>query len=124
MLQKSNIYWQEVPVFIVTLLLTMSGIVKASGHHPMAAHFATIGFGPYLFALGNAETLLALLFVLPLSRKAGLLFLTAYFGGAIAVELPHQMAGGPAVVLTLIWITAYLSNPLLFKNGPQTFVNA
>lgn len=108
----------------MALLLTASGIVKASGHHPMANHFAEIGFGPYLSVLGMAEILLAVLFTLPFGRKAGLLFLTAYFGGAIAVELPHQMAGGPAVVLALIWTAAYVSNPALFKNSRQKLANA
>ena len=103
----------------MAFLITTSGIVKASGHHPMAAHFAEIGFRPYVSALGIAEMLMASLFVFPFGRKAGLLLITAYFGGAIAVELPHRMAGGPAAVLVLVWVAAYVSNPALFRNRQQ-----
>jgi hypothetical protein len=48
--------------------------------------------------------------------KLGFLLLTAYFCGAMAVELSHgNIFIFPAIILTLIWIAAFLRDPSIFK---------
>jgi len=58
---------------------------------------------------------LAALFLYPRTIRIGFLLLTAYFGGAIAVEITHGTFIVPAIILTLIWIAAYLRKPDIFK---------
>ena len=98
------------PAFIVVSLLIISGGLKISGYHPMRLHFVELGVDDYLGLLGAAEILFALLFLFPATTRLGLLLLTAYFGGAIAIEIPYHMVAGPAIPLALIWIAAYISN--------------
>ena len=79
----------------------------------MLLHFVEMGIDDYMKLFGLAEIIFALLFLLPATSKIGLLFLTAYFGGAIAMELPYGMAAAPAVPLALIWLTAFIHRPSL-----------
>ncbi|HET9430878.1 MAG TPA: hypothetical protein VFO70_06865, partial [Chitinophagaceae bacterium] len=60
----------------------------------------------------------------PRSMRIGLLLLTGYFGGAMAVELSHGIIFiAPGIILSLVWIIAYLrdseiygrSNPAMVK---------
>src|SRR5690348_7018368 len=101
----------KVPALIIASFLLVSGVLKISGLHPMQSHFDHIGLGQYVWMFGVIEIIAAVLFMLPFTRKAGLLLLTAYFGGAIATELPHQMIGAPIIVLLLVWIAAYIRDP-------------
>jgi len=48
--------------------------------------------------------------------RLGFLLLTAWFGGAIAVELSHGNAFiFPAVILTILWIAAFLRDRSILK---------
>jgi hypothetical protein len=50
------------------------------------------------------------------TMRIGLLLLTAYFGGAMAVELSHGPNFMlPAAILSTVWIGAYLRDPYLFR---------
>jgi hypothetical protein len=102
------------PGFIVVSLLIISGMLKLSGHHPMLLHFVELGVDEYLGLLGVAEIILALLFLFPPTTRVGLLLLTAYFGGAIAMEIPYHMVFGPAIPLIMVWIAAFIREPKLF----------
>jgi len=113
-----------IPTFLMVALLVVSGCLKISGHHPMLLHFVQLGLDGQLPILGSAEILFGLLFLFPATSKLGLLLLTAYFGGAIAIEIPYHMMAGPAVPLILIWIAAFLRQRSVFieikrNNSPQ-----
>jgi hypothetical protein len=103
-----------IPTFLVVALLIISGGLKISGLHPMLLHFVQLGIDDYLPVLGGAEIFFALLFLFPATSKLGLLLLTAYFGGAIAIEIPYHMMAGPGVPLVLIWIAAFVREPMFF----------
>ena len=83
----------------------------------MLLHFVQLGVDDYLSLLGAAEILFGLLFLHPLTTRLGLLLLTAYFGGAIAMELPYDMVAGPAIPLVFIWIAAFTRQPALFMDS-------
>jgi len=103
-----------IPTILIVSLLIISGGLKLTPYHPMLLHFVQLGFDAYLPLLGIAEISFALLFLFPVTARLGLLLLTAYFGGAIAIEIPYQMVAGPAVPLGLIWIAAFIRQPSLF----------
>lgn len=72
--------------------------------------FARLGFpDQYATAIGVAEIIGVVLFCIPRTAIIGLLFFSAYLGGATALQL---RIGGPAwfsVMLGLImWVSAYL----------------
>jgi hypothetical protein len=108
-----------IPTFLIVALLAISGFLKISGHHPMILHFVQLGIDGWLPALGNAEILFALLYLFPATSRLGLLLLTAYFGGAMAIEIPYHMMAGPAVPLVLIWIAAFIRQRSIFIKTKQ-----
>src|SRR5688572_22760447 len=99
------------PAFIVVSFLIISGMLKISGYHPMLLHFVELRVDDYLGLLGAAEIVFSLLFLFPATTRLGLLLLTAYFGGAIAMEIPYHMALGPAIPLMLVWISTFINQP-------------
>jgi hypothetical protein len=115
--KKHNL--KMIPTFLIVALLTISGFLKISGHHPMILHFVQLGIDGWLPALGGAEILFALLFLFPATSRLGLLLLSAYLGGAMAIEIPYHMMAGPAVPLVLIWIAAFIRQRSLFMKTRQ-----
>ena len=103
-----------IPTFLIVALLIISGGLKITKFHPMLLHFVELGIDGQLPLLGIAEIIFALLFLFPATSKFGLLLLTAYFGGAMAIEIPYRMMAGPAVPLALIWIAAFVRQPSFF----------
>ena len=102
------------PSFLAVSFLIISGGLKISGYHPMRLHFVELGVDDYLSVLGLAEIFFGLLFLNPSTKRLGLLLLTAYFGGAIAMEIPYGMAAGPAIFLVFIWIAAFVRQRGIF----------
>ena len=110
---KSILIW--IPSTIAALLICIVATGKLSRLPQIVTIYSKIGLLPYLTILGAAELIFTTLFLLPRTAKIGFLLLTAYFGGAIAVELSHGAAVVfPAIILTIIWISAYLREPSLF----------
>ena len=103
-----------IPSFLVVSLLIISGGLKISGYHPMRLHFVELGVDDYLIFLGVAEIVFGLIFLHPYTKRVGILLLTAYFGGAIAMEIPYNMVAGPAVPLVLIWVAAFVRQRTIF----------
>jgi hypothetical protein len=100
--------------------------------HPAGpvAYMGYLGYeGDRLFLIATLELLTAVAFLLPSTRSAGLLLVSAYFGGAIAAHLAnHAFTGGgpfltfnanhhflgtlPAtVLLASAWIGVWLRHP-------------
>ena len=103
-----------IPTFFVIVILMISGLLKITGYHPMLPHFTEMGLHPYVKLLGTLEIAFALLFGLSKTSKLGLLLLTAYFGGAMAAEIPYHMLVAPFMPLALTWIAAFVRQPSLF----------
>ena len=54
----------------------------------------------------------ALLLLVPPTRSVGLLLVSGLLGGAIATHMQHgQSYVGPAVLLVLVWLGAWLRHP-------------
>jgi hypothetical protein len=78
--------------------------------------FSKSGMLPYMKGLGITELLFVSLFLWPRSLRIGFFLLTAYFGGAMAVELSqHIFFIMPAVILAMVWLAAWLRDASLFS---------
>src|SRR5580765_784884 len=96
-----------------SLVLIASAGAKLAHVPKVVAELGALGFGgTRLTRIAITEVVSALLFLLPLSRSAGLLLVSAYLGGAIATHVQHgQSFLQPAMILTLLWLGAWLRNP-------------
>lgn len=100
---------------LVTSMVVMSGIMKLSGLKEAVDTLTKVGVGEYITLLGIMEIVFAGLFIYPATRKLGVLFLTAYFAGAMATDLSHGMPViNAAFTLTLVWIAAFLNDRSIF----------
>lgn len=100
-------------VFFTGFVLVASSIAKFAHVPKLVNELAAMGFdGDRLLAIAFLELACALLFVIPLTRSAGLLLVSAYLGGAIATHVQHgQPFIQPAMILALNWIGVWLRNP-------------
>jgi hypothetical protein len=110
---KNILKW--IPSVLVALQLTVSAILKFISFPFLVQAFTEIGLVNYLAVFGCAEITLAILFLYSRTMRIGFLLITAYFGGAIATEMSHGGFIAPVVILTLVWIGAYLRKPELFR---------
>jgi len=112
---------------LVTLILIMSAASKIAFVPQLVDIFSKIGLLSYIKILGITELLFLSIFLWRNTRKLGLLLLTGYFGGAMAVEMSHgTFFIAPAAILALIWITAYLYDEKIFvseRNHASTSVS-
>lgn len=74
---------------------------------------AASGFaGERLTFIAVLEVFCAVLFLIPSTRAAGLLLVSAFLGGAIATHLQHgQSVAQPGVFLEVLWLGAWLRHP-------------
>jgi len=101
---------------LITLIITTAATMKLAGQPQLVEIYSKIGLLQYMSILGVAELLFVALFLWPRSMKLGFYLLTGYFGGAMAVELSHgTIFIIPGIILTLIWITAYLRDASIFR---------
>jgi hypothetical protein len=100
---------------LITLIIVISAASKLAYVPQLVDTFSKTGLLPYIKILGMTELLFLSIFLWKKTRKLGLLLLTGYFGGAMAVEMSHgTFFIAPATILTLIWITAYLYDERMF----------
>jgi hypothetical protein len=112
-IKKKNLKW--VPSTLIALIIVAGAFMKLLSAPPLITIYSKIGLLPYIQALGIAEILFVVLFLYSRTIRIGLLLLTGYFGGAMAVELSHGTVFIlPALLLSVVWISAYLREPSLF----------
>jgi uncharacterized membrane protein YphA (DoxX/SURF4 family) len=100
---------------LVTSMVVMSGIMKLFGLKEAVDTLTKVGVGDYITLLGIMEIVFAGLFLYPATRKLGVLFLTAYFAGAMATDLSHGMPViNAAFTLALVWIAAFWNDTSIF----------
>ena len=102
------------PVILIAAVIIGSGLFKFYSKHPMLPHFLDLGYARYFSMLGMMEVTFAVLFVVSKTSKVGLLLLSAYYCGAVAVEIPYHMMMAPATFLVLIWTAAFIRQPSFF----------
>jgi len=100
-------------VFLGGLALVGSAAAKLAHIPKVVSELGAMGFdGDKLMLIGALEVLSALLFLMPMTRAAGLLLVSAFMGGAIATHIQHQSSPvQPALVLSILWIGAWLRHP-------------
>jgi len=104
------------PSILAALIIVSGSVMKLTAQPQLVEVFSRSGMLPYMKGLGIAELLFVSLFLWPRSLRIGFFLLTAYFGGAMAVELSqHIFFIMPAVILTLVWLAAWLRDDSLFS---------
>lgn len=100
---------------ILSLLFTMSAIMKLTQNETALTQASSIGIdGSTYLLIGIIEIFSLLLFLIPRTAVIGTLFLIAYMGGAIVTHLQHQQPIAMAVSIQIIlWITAFIRFPEL-----------
>jgi DoxX-like family len=100
-------------VFLGGLVLLGSAGAKLAHVPKVVSQLGAMGFdGNKLTFVALLEVVSGLLFLIPLTRSAGLLLVSAFLGGAIATHLQHdQPISQPSFVLFLIWLGTWLRHP-------------
>lgn len=115
---KSILTWT--PSVLAGLMIGGGAIVKLIAPPAMVQLYSKIGLLTYLPWLGIAELLFVALFLFKKTVNIGLLLLTGYFGGAMAVELSHgSIFIVPGIILTLVWAAAYVRKASFFTVAGQ-----
>ena len=105
-----------------TVLMILGGLMLIGSAGAKFAHvpklvteLGAMGFdGNKLMFVAVLEVISALLFLIPLTRSAGLLLVSSFLGGAIATHLQHsQPIAQPSFVLFFIWLGTWLRHPVI-----------
>jgi hypothetical protein len=113
-------------ILVAGLVLLGSAAAKLAQLPPVVAQMSANGFsGARLQIVAVLEVVSTVLFLAPRTRSAGLLMISAFLGGAIATHMGHgEPIFGPAIVLTLLWLGAWLRHPEIlwsFRPHAATF---
>jgi len=102
-------------IVIGSLMLLGSATAKLAHAPQVVAQMARNGFTEEKLTFAAIlELSSALLFLIPATRSAGLLLISSFLGGAIATHLQHgESILPPAIVLTLLWLGAWLRHPVI-----------
>jgi hypothetical protein len=102
-------------IFLAASALGLSSILKFAAVPAVVHKMALAGFTDgKLFLVAALELASAFLFLYGRTRSFGLLFLSAFLGGAICSHLQMgelPAAVGPCVLLSLAWIGTWLRHP-------------
>lgn len=106
---------ENIATVICALIVGFTIVGKVFKSPQVVEQMEKLGFKEELLLLAAIEILALLLYVFPKTFNLGFFLLTAYYGGAIAVNLNSPIDTIPAIVfLTLIWILSYIRKPNLF----------
>ena len=115
MKSKTNKIIKLAPSVVVTLIIGAGSIMKLTAQAPLVELFLKTGLLPYMKLLGAAELVFVSLFLWTRTLRIGFFLLTAYFGGAMAIELSqHIFFIMPALILALVWLAARVRDNSLF----------
>ena len=106
-------------LYFTSFVLAASSAAKLARVPKVTAEMAAIGFsGGKLTRIAFLELVSAVLLAYPRSRPLGLLIASAYLGGAICAHVAHdQPFFQPAIVLSLIWLAAWLRHPAFLRGS-------
>jgi uncharacterized membrane protein YphA (DoxX/SURF4 family) len=97
------------------LVFIVSGTLKLLGVPAVVHELQQDGFLHTVPLVGALEIASGLLFLVPRTRSFGLMFASAFMGGAIATHVQHaelvQIAPA-AFILGLVWVGAWLKHPM------------
>ena len=102
----------NVLIFLGGLALIGSASAKFAQVPQVVSELNGFGFQGKLMLIATGEALSALLLLVPPTRSIGVLLVSGLLGGAIATHMQHgQSYVGPAVLLVLVWMGAWLRHP-------------
>ena len=109
-------------IAIGAVMLLGSATAKLAHVPQVVSEMASVGLaGNRLTLVAALEVLSALLFLIPATRSAGLLLVSAFLGGAIATHLQHgQSIAPPSFVLILLWVGSWLRHPEILWSWRRT----
>src|SRR5689334_19991013 len=100
MTSKTRNHLRWLPSVVLAIFTTSGAIMKFTGAPQLAEQYAKIGMQENMALFAIVELCFMTLFLLPKTAKIGLLFLTGYYGGAMAVEFSlHMVFIFPATIL-------------------------
>lgn len=107
------------------LMLLFSAYTKLVRHPMLVEGFPKLGWPlEYAFAVGIAELVCTILYLIPQTAVLGAILLTGYLGGAIAT---HARLGedftGPVIFGVLIWLGVFLRDRRLRSILPWRSLN-
>ncbi|MFO0900558.1 MAG: DoxX family protein [Pirellulales bacterium] len=110
---------------LLTAVFVMSGVMKLLQTEDVVKGFTELGMKDKILLIATGELASAILFLLPRTHSLGVLLLSSYMGGAILVHMTKgESYVGPSVILLLVWLTAWLRNPLVlssfYRSPPAT----
>ena len=117
----------NVLIYVVGGLLVGSAVAKVTQIPAVVESFRVLGYeGFRLTAIAVLEAVCAVLFMVPRTRSLGLLLVSAYLGGAIAVHVGHGQWGAvrPAVFLAITWFGAWLRHPQILWSFSDRILGA
>jgi hypothetical protein len=102
-------------VFLTGTVVTISALVKFAGVPAVVHKMENLGFsGGKLMLVAVLELMSAAAFLYRPTRAFGLLFLSAFLGGAICSHVrvaAYADAVGPAIILGITWVSTWLRHP-------------
>jgi hypothetical protein len=121
MKSKTNKILRWAPSILVALIIVAGSFMKLTAQPQLVEMFTKTGLLPYIKLLGAAELVFVSLFLWSRTLRLGFFLLTAYFGGAMAIELSQQIFFiMPAVILALVWLAAWRRDNSLFGISHKT----
>jgi hypothetical protein len=101
---------------LIAGLLILTGLQKVLGLVPSEA-LGKYGLDGQARLIGAGAILTALLLLIPRTSSLGILFVSAFWGGAICIHMAHREPYlFQAVMLLLSWAGAYLRNPVMLSS--------
>jgi hypothetical protein len=103
-------------IYAPAAMLLFSAIMKFTGAQQVVDGLTKVGFlGHFaLPLLAIIELVGVVLLFVPKTFKLGLLWVSAYLGGAAAIEIAGGNPPGAFMFITLIWIGAFIRNKSIF----------
>lgn len=115
MKSKTNKILKWAPSILVALIIGAGSVMKLIAQPSLIEVFSKTGLLSYMKLLGVTELVFVSLFLWSRAMRIGFFLLTAYFGGAMAIELSqHTFFVMPAVILAFIWLAAWVRDNSLF----------
>lgn len=106
---------------LLSLLFGSSAAMKLASATAVVEMFGKWGLGDFRTLIGGGELISALLLLMPRTFSLGVLMLSAYMGGAIVTHMQHgEPFVSQSVILAVIWLTAYLREPAMFRSFQGT----
>lgn len=104
-------------VWLPALLLSLSSMAKFASAEVIVNNLTKAGIIPYfpLPALALLELTCVVLYLIPVTKRIGFFLLCSYLGGAGSIEISQHLAPTAFILLTIVWVGAYLNEKSLFS---------